>query len=58
MGEYRELDDRSFMLDHYQTKLYKLPELMNTPSAKTEAQNRVKFMEKFVEQFMQEISYL
>ena len=58
MGEYRELDDRSFMLDHYQTKLYKLPELMNTPSAKTEAQKRVRFMEKFVEQFMQEISYL
>lgn len=54
----RTLDDKQFMLDHYQTKLYKLPELMNTESAKLEARRRVQFMEVFVNQFIQEISYL
>lgn len=54
-GESRELDDKAFMLDHYQTKLYKLPELMNTQAGQKEAYRRVKFMKFFVDQFMSEI---
>jgi len=55
LGVERELDDKSFMLDHYQTKLYKLPELMNTNEGKAEANRRAEFMRGFVSQFRSEI---
>lgn len=58
LGEQRELDDKKFMLDHYQTKLYKLPSLMNTETGKIEAQKRVQFMETFIQQLRHEISTL
>ncbi len=55
-GERRSLDDKAFTLDHFYTKLFKLPELMNTKAAKMEADRRVEFMRAFVEQFTKEIS--
>jgi len=55
LAEMRELDDKSFMLDHYYVKLFKLPELMNTPEAKRLAVERVSFMKGFINQLMSEV---
>jgi len=52
----RPLDDKSFTIDHFFTKLFKLPELMNTASAKAEAAKRVEFMRGFLQQLEQEIT--
>lgn len=52
----RELNDRSFTIDHFFTKLFKLPELMNTETAKKEAQKRVEFMRSFLGQLGDEIA--
>jgi uncharacterized protein len=55
LAELRELDDKSFMLDHYFVKLFKLPEMMNTPQAKALAFKRVEFMKSFINELMSEI---
>ncbi len=52
----RDLDDHSFTIDHFSTKLFKLPELMNTESARAEANARVGFMRDFLQQLEREIS--
>ncbi|MFT6070109.1 MAG: hypothetical protein ACJAT2_002575 [Bacteriovoracaceae bacterium] len=51
----RSLDDKRFSLDHFYTKLFKLPELMNTSAGKAEANERVHFMKSFVKQLRAEI---
>jgi uncharacterized protein len=55
LAEHRELDDKTFMLDHYSVKLYKLPDLMNTPLAKQIGHQRVHFMKNFIQQLMDEV---
>lgn len=55
LAEQRELDDKTFMLDHYSVKLYKLPELMNTPLAKKLANQRVHYMKTFINELMSEV---
>lgn len=55
LAEQRELDDKTFMVDHYYVKLYKLPELMNTPQAKALANHRVRYMKDFIDQLMTEV---
>jgi uncharacterized protein len=55
LAEMRELDDKNFMLDHYMVKLYKLPELMNTPEAKVMAEARVQYMKTFIKELMGEV---
>jgi uncharacterized protein len=55
LAEQRELNDKKFMLDHYFVKIFKLPELMNTPKAKAEAHHRVHFMKEFLDRLMSEI---
>lgn len=50
--EYR--NDQSPSLNHFYEKLFKLKDLMNTKSAKIEAENRHRYMMDFVEQFMKE----
>ena len=52
----RELNDKAFTIDHFFTKLFKLPALMNTTSAKLEADRRVEFMKTFLDQLKSEIS--
>ena len=51
----RTLDDKTFTVDHFFTKLFKLPALMNTEAAKTEANERVQFMRAFLDQLASEI---
>lgn len=55
LAKSRDVDDKSFMLDHYFVKLFRLPELMNTATGKNMALQRVKFMESFVEELLCEI---
>ncbi len=51
----RKLDDAQWTLDHFQTKLLKLKDLMHTRTAKKIAQQRTKFMMLFIMQLQKEI---
>jgi uncharacterized protein len=55
LAQMRELDDKSFMLDHYYVKLFKLPEMMNTRKGKELAERRVSFMQSFIQELMNEV---
>lgn len=51
----RELNDKSFMLDHYFVKLFKLPELMNTEKGRLLSLERVQYMKSFIDELVNEI---
>ncbi len=51
----RNLDDKQWTLDHFQTKLLKLEEIMHTETAKKVARERARFMILFVRQLQKEI---
>jgi uncharacterized protein len=51
----RELNDRDWTLDHFQTKLLKLKKSMHTKTARKMAQERARFMELFIKQLQKEI---
>ncbi len=55
-AEERELDDKQYTLDHFQTKLFKIVDTMNTESAKQEAQQRKAFMEAYLGQLRDEVA--
>ena len=55
-AQQRELDDKQFTLDHFQTKLFKIAETMNTESARREAQKRKTFMQAYIEQLHDEVT--
>lgn len=55
-AENRELDDKSYTIDHFYRKLLKLPDQMNTAAARAEAHRRAEFMRQFLAEFKQEIS--
>lgn len=55
LAETRELDDKTYMLDHYYVKLFKLPELLNTEEAKVIAVKRVEVMKDFIANLMSEV---
>ncbi|UDY85671.1 HD domain-containing protein [Vibrio diabolicus] len=55
-AQQRELDDKHFTLDHFQTKLFKIAETMNTESARREAQKRKAFMQAYIEQLRDEVT--
>ncbi|GAJ74967.1 metal-dependent phosphohydrolase [Vibrio sp. JCM 18905] len=55
-AQQRELDDKQFTLDHFQTKLFKIAETMNTESAKLEANKRKAFMQTYLEQLHDEVT--
>src|SRR5262245_27710743 len=44
----RQLDDRQFVLDHFFTKLLRLPDLMLTPGGRAEARRRGARMRRFL----------
>lgn len=51
----RRLDDKQWTLDHFQTKLLKLEEIMHTETAKKIARERTRFMILFIRQLQKEI---
>jgi uncharacterized protein len=55
LAQNRDLDDRAYSLDHFEVKLFKLAELMNTKTAKIMATSRIGFMKSFKEQLLSEI---
>ncbi len=54
-AQTRDLNDRAFTIDHFYTKLLKLPDLMNTKAGADEAQRRVVFMKSFLDQLRSEL---
>ncbi|EOV9301548.1 HD domain-containing protein [Vibrio parahaemolyticus] len=52
----RELNDKQFTVDHFQTKLFKIVETMNTESAKLEANKRKAFMQTYLKQLYDEVT--
>lgn len=55
-GKERDLDEFHFVIDHFFQTLFKLPNLMNTPQAKKMAEQRIKFMQNFIDQISGEIN--
>jgi uncharacterized protein len=53
--ENRPPDDKNFTIDHFFTKLMKLPERMNTEAGRKEADRRVRFMQEFLKELEQEL---
>jgi uncharacterized protein len=56
MGHNRTLDDRAYALDHFEIKLLRVAETLNTATARELAQGRVDFMKTFREQLLDEVS--
>lgn len=56
LGRTRDLDDRTFALDHFETKLFKLESGLLTSTGKRIGQARVAFMQSFVAELGQEIA--
>tara|TARA_Y100000768_G_C23988861_1_gene690726 strand:- start:5595 stop:6230 length:636 start_codon:yes stop_codon:yes gene_type:complete len=54
-AKQRDYDDKKYTLDHYFTKLFKLPAMMNTTLGQKEAEKRVLFMQNFLHAFTQEV---
>ncbi|HCG7379556.1 TPA: HD domain-containing protein [Vibrio parahaemolyticus] len=52
----RELNDKQFTVDHFQTKLFKIADTMNTESAKLEANKRKAFMQTYLKQLYDEVT--
>lgn len=55
LAERRGRDDRRFALDHFETKLYQLPALMNTASGRELAERNAGWMRAFVGKMVEEI---
>jgi uncharacterized protein len=55
LARNRPLDDLRFSLDHFQSKILRLPERMNTAPGRAIALERIKIMEHFLESLLGEI---
>ena len=56
-AKHRALDDKKFSVDHFFTKLLKLPETMKTAEGKVEALRRAEFLEAFLRHLGDEIGH-
>ena len=56
LAEHRELNDLKYSLDHFFTKLFKLPATFRTAAARAEAHRRADFLRSFVDQLKSEIT--
>lgn len=54
-GEWHELDDKRYMLDHFFTKLLKLEEGMYTTTGRAMAQQRTAYMRGYLQQLKTEL---
>jgi uncharacterized protein len=53
--EHREPDEKSYTIDHFYTKLFKLPGTMQTQAGRVEAERRVDLMRAYLENLAAEI---
>ena len=56
-AQERSLDDKSFSLDHFEKKLLKLNDRLNTQAGKEEGKRRLAFFHAFLDQLKTEITY-
>lgn len=56
LGAARPYDDNNFCLDHFFTKLQKIPQMMQTEPGRAEADKRWAFMQQYIEQLCREIN--
>lgn len=54
--ESRDPNDEEWTIDHFYTKLFTLPDMMNLESAKKEAEERVRFMKLYLGRLKEEIT--
>lgn len=54
----RPLNDKKYALDHFYTKLLKLPETINTNEGKIMAKKRVAYLSGYIEKLKEEITLL
>lgn len=54
-ADSREPDDSVWTIDHFYKKLFRLPDLLTTDTAKNLAKNRVEYMRSFLEQLSTEV---
>ncbi|MEZ0223429.1 MAG: HD domain-containing protein [Alphaproteobacteria bacterium] len=54
LAENRTPDDKSFAIDHFFVKLFKVAEMLQTKSARDEGQRRVVFMREYLKQLQSE----
>ena len=54
-AQQRHLDDLRYTIDHFWTKLLRLPKLMLTSQGRIQAEQRAEFMKSFVRQLAQEL---
>jgi uncharacterized protein len=54
--ETREPDDASYTVDHFYTKLLRLPKTMKTEAGRAEAQRRAEVMRRYLDQLRREIA--
>lgn len=57
LAERRDLDDKSFALDHFEQKLMKLPEVMNTVIGKKIGHQRARIMRRYREHLVNEAAF-
>jgi len=55
LAKNRKLDDTKYVLDHFQTKLFRLPDTMHTRTAKQLIRKRSIYLKSFFNQFLEEI---
>ena len=53
--DHRPPDDKRFTVDHFYTKLFRLPATMQTDAGRAEAQRRVEYMQEFLARLAEEI---
>lgn len=56
LAENRELDDKKYAIDHFEVKLFKLPEMMQTETGKKIATDRMKYMVDFRDTLIKEVA--
>ena len=56
-AEVRDRNDRAYAIDHFFTKLFKLPKTMQTERGRTEALSRVQTMSDFLNALGKEIGH-
>ncbi|HXB95104.1 MAG TPA: HD domain-containing protein [Puia sp.] len=56
LAKEREPNDRQYALDHFQVKLFRLPAMMNTATARRLAEKNADWMRGFVEKLCSEIA--
>lgn len=56
LAQHRPLDDKRYALDHFQTKLLKLPQIMQTVRGKQLAQHNAHFLVEFMAKLSAELA--